>query len=304
MNTFHYDFPDFILFRDRDACERVKRIPKNEFANHPNENFRIRLVPTLDRLMLEYALDLVAEIRRTHEAGRPLVLILPAKVSPYAADLINLMELPCRHVRIFNMDEYADQEGRSAPPDWPRSFQRMIRSSFIERIDEKLRPPEGNLHFISSENVNDYQAMIEDAGGADVCYGQVGWSGHLAFWDPETSAEFANDLDAYKQAGPRTVTIGFMTVMQNALYLSGAGDWSWHPPKAVTIGPAQLVNARRNAWRQYGYIGGGVSWQRFIARLVAHGPVTPLVPASILQQLNTDFHLLDSIADDIETIES
>ena len=181
------------------------------------------------------------------------------------------------------------------------SFQKMIRDNFLNKLNPELRPPESQIHFITSDNVNDYRKMIEDAGGTDVCYGQVGWSGHLAFWDPELGYEYESDLEAFKRAGPATVELSPISVMQNSLYLSGAGDWSWHPPKAVTIGPAQIMEARRNSWRQYGYIGGGVSWQRFIVRLVAHGPVSPFVPASILQEHhNTDFKILGSVAENIE----
>jgi glucosamine-6-phosphate deaminase len=302
MSTFHYDFPEFILFRDREACSRVKRIKKEEICRHPNNNLRITIIPTLDELFLDYALDVVGEIQRALEENRKLVLLLPARISPYTAEIINTTGLTCRHLVIFNMDEYVDENGNSAPADWPFSFQKMIRDSFINRIDPSLRTPEENLHFISSSNVADYQNMIEDEGGIDVLYGQAGWSGHFAFWDPENSLEFGDDLDAFKKAGPRTVALSPMTVMQNSLYLSGAGDWSWHPPKAVSIGPAQLAGAKRNSWRQYGYIGGGVSWARFITRLIVHGPVTPLVPASILQELNTDFKILESVAENIEPV--
>ena len=39
-------------------------------------------------------------------------------------------------------------------------------------------------------------------------------------------------------------------------------------------------------------------WQRFISRLAAHGPVTPLVPASILQILNSELILSGPVAAD------
>ena len=42
-----------------------------------------------------------------------------------------------------------------------------------------------------------------------------------------------------------------------------------------------------------------MSWQRFIARLVAHGPVHPCVPGSILQQTRCDYTLLGGVADDV-----
>ena len=39
-------------------------------------------------------------------------------------------------------------------------------------------------------------------------------------------------------------------------------------------------------------------FQRFITRLSAHGPVTPYVPASILQILNSELYVTDQIAED------
>ena len=46
-----------------------------------------------------------------------------------------------------------------------------------------------------------------------------------------------------------------------------------------------------------------VSWQRFTVRLAAHGPVTPLVPASILQTLRSDLYISESLAEDIVAAE-
>jgi glucosamine-6-phosphate deaminase len=43
-----------------------------------------------------------------------------------------------------------------------------------------------------------------------------------------------------------------------------------------------------------------VSWQRFIARLVAHGPVNEFVPGSLLQTARTDYTILGNVADDVE----
>jgi len=43
-----------------------------------------------------------------------------------------------------------------------------------------------------------------------------------------------------------------------------------------------------------------MSWQRFIARLVAHGPVTRFVPGSVLQTVPTDYTILGVVANDVE----
>jgi glucosamine-6-phosphate deaminase len=90
-----------------------------------------------------------------------------------------------------------------------------------------------------------------------------------------------------------------MTIMQNALHSFG-GDWSWVPPKANTIGPAEILGAKHRSFWLDGDLGGGVSWQRFIARLVAYGPVNTYVPGSILQTARTDYTILGNVADDVE----
>jgi glucosamine-6-phosphate deaminase len=141
--------------------------------------------------------------------------------------------------------------------------------------------------------------MIEDLGGADVCYGGIGWCGHIAFWESSLGHEFGDDLEAYRKAGARIVELTPMTIMQNALHSFG-GDWSWVPPKAATIGPAQIVGARARSFWLDGYLGGGVSWQRFIARLCAHGRVNTLVPGSLLQTEPGTYTIWGPVADDVE----
>ena len=71
-------------------------------------------------------------------------------------------------------------------------------------------------------------------------------------------------------------------------------------PKAASIGPREILGARDRSFWLDGDLGGGVSWQRFIARLVAHGPVNTLVPGSILQDTNCSYTLLGGVADDVQ----
>jgi glucosamine-6-phosphate deaminase len=170
--------------------------------------------------------------------------------------------------------------------------------SFFLQIREELRPPEENIHFPTHRNIADYHKMIEDDGGADCCYGGIGWCGHIAFWESHLGLEFGDDLAAYKEAHGRVVELNPMTIMQNALHSFG-GDWSWVPPKAASIGPREILGARDRSFWLDGDLGGGVSWQRFIARLVAHGPVNTLVPGSILQETNSSYTLLGGVADDV-----
>jgi glucosamine-6-phosphate deaminase len=302
VSGFEYDLSPFIAFRGRAACERVRAIRRAQLAEHPNPDFRITLVDEPGDFYTQFATDLVARVRTARDEGRQFVAILPVGPMPQyqiAARLINEERLSLEHVHTFNMDEYANEDGVTAPLSWPGSFQRAMFEGFFNLVDPELRPPEAQIHFPTTDAIADYSARIEALGGADVCYGGIGWSGHIAFWEPQLGAEFDGDLEAYKHAGARLVELHPMTVMQNALHSFGS-DWSWVPPNANTIGPRDVLGARHRSFWLDGDLGGGVSWQRFIARLVAHGPVNEFVPGSLLQTARTDYTILGSVADDVE----
>ena len=299
---FEYDLARFIDFRDVVECDRVRRIPRTELTQHVNPDFRIAVADDPAEFYRSFAADLVDRIRAARDDGRTFVAILPVGPMPQyeiAARMINAERIALDHVHTFNKDEYANEDGVTAPISWAGSFQRAMRERFFALVDRELQPPDDQIHFPTTEAIGDYSARLEDLGGADVCYGGIGWCGHIAFWESHLGHEFAGDLDAYKRAGARLVELHPMTIMQNALHSFG-GDWSWVPPKANTIGPREILGARHRSFWLDGDLGGGISWQRFIARLVAHGPVSEFVPGSILQTTRTDYTILGSVADDVE----
>jgi glucosamine-6-phosphate deaminase len=299
---FAYDLAAFIDFRDLEACRRVRAIPRERIAEHPSRDFAIRVIENDADFYRAFAEDIVSRIRAARDEGRRFVGIFPVGPMPQyelAARMINEERLSLAHVHTFNMDEYADQDGRTAPPSWEGSFQRAMLERFFGLVDPELRPPPEQIHFPTTANVGHYSELIEELGGADVCYGGIGWCGHIAFWESHLGHEFAGDLESYMQAGARIVSLHPMTIMQNALHSFG-GDWSWVPPKAATIGPREILGARHRSFWLDGYVGAGVSWQRFIARLVAHGPVSELVPGSILQTARTDYTMMGGVAADVE----
>jgi glucosamine-6-phosphate deaminase len=301
-SEFAYDLASFIDFRDAEECARVRAIPRARIADHPSPDFRIRAIDDHAAFYRAFAEDIVSRIRAARDEGRRFVGIFPVGPMPQyaeAARMINEERLSLGHVHTFNMDEYADQDGRTAPLSWEGSFQRAMWERFFDLVDPELRPPAEQIHFPTTETIGSYSAQIEELGGADVCYGGIGWCGHIAFWESHLGHEFAGDLDAYMRAGARIVELHPMTIMQNALHSFG-GDWSWVPPRAATIGPREILGARHRSFWLDGDIGGGLSWQRFIARLVAHGPVSELVPGSILQTTRTDYTMLGGVAADVE----
>ncbi len=257
---FDYGLARFISFRDRDACERVRRIGRAELTEHSNPDFQIRIVDDPAEFYRRFADDLVGRIRAARDEERPFVAILPVGPMPQyelAARTINAERLSLAHVHTFNMDEYANEDGVTAPATWPGSFKRAMLERFFGLIDPELRPPDDQIHFPTTEAIAGYSAWIEELGGADCCYGGIGWCGHIAFWESHLGEEFAGDLEAYKQAGARLVELHPMTIMQNALHSFG-GDWSWVPPKANTIGPREILGARHRSFWLDGDLGGGV----------------------------------------------
>ena len=305
MNTptesFDYGLAKFIPFRDSKVCEEVRAIPRAEITKHPNPAFRIQIIDGVDTFYRAFADDLVGRFRSARDEGRQFVAILPCGPVPQyelAAQTINKERLSLAHVHTFNMDEYANEDGQTAPISWPGSFQRAMWEHFFGLIEADLRPSEEHIHFPTTAAISRYSARIEDLGGADVCYGGIGWCGHIAFWEAHLGHEFAGDLEAFKRAGARLVELHPMTIMQNALH-SFSGDWSWVPPKANTIGPREILGAHHRSFWLDGDLGGGLSWQRFIARLVAHGPISEFIPGSILQTARTDYTMLGGVADDV-----
>ena len=303
MPDFPFTPSAHVPFRDMEAIARCRAITRDDIEKHKNPGLKIRVVPDADRGYILIT-DMFHRIKTSSDEGRRLVLILPnpAPIYRQLARLINRFRVDCRNLVLFPMDEYADQDGRVAPIIWPNSFGYAMLHNLIYQIDEDLRPPESQVHYFTTENVGDYGKMIEDAGHADVVYSGPGWTGHVAFVEPD-APEFNAPLEEWMKMGPRLVTLSPFTLAQNSLHgcFGMSGDLAAVPPKAVTIGPAEVVNARhRMELHSIGIHGTATSWQRMVSRLCLHGPVTPLLPASIHQLLKTDVFISETIAQDIQ----
>jgi hypothetical protein len=56
----------------------------------------------------------------------------------------------------------------------------------------------------------------------------------------------------------------------------------------------------RSSWNAFRVGSSMVSWQRFTIRLAAHGPITPLVPSTMLQMAPSELYISESLAANIE----
>lgn len=291
---------DYVPFKDREVCERLRKISGKALEKHPNPDFQIKVMMNPHPVLIA---TLFSRIKEASENNRKITLILgnpePETYIPLA-QLINYFKVDCRKVHIFAMDEWADDQGNIAPETYKAGFAHSMLKYLIYQIDEKLRMPLENVHYPTNGNISVYSKMITECGegGADLCSSSPGWTGHMAFIDPVDDF-IKPTMEEYLQQEARIVTLHPLTVAQNSLHgvFGQSGYIADVPPKAATIGPVDVLNARERI-EVHALLTNNTfsSWQRMTSRLVLHGPVTPLVPSSMLQLMNTQVYVSEEIA--------
>lgn len=299
-NDFKFQPADFVPFKDRELCEKLRKISGTDLEKHHNPNFKIKVMMNPHPVLIA---TLFSRIKEASEKGKKITLILgnpePETYIPLA-QLINYFQVDCRNVHLFAMDEWADQDGNIAPETYKAGFAHSMLKYLVYQIDEKLRMPLSNLHYPTNKNIAHYSDMITECGegGADICSSSPGWTGHMAFIDPVP--EFmTDDIDEWLNMKARVVGLHPLTVAQNSLHgvFGQSGYIADVPPKAATIGPVDVKNARERI-EVHALLTNGTfsSWQRMTSRLVLHGPVTPLIPSSMLQLMDTQVYVSEEIA--------
>lgn len=297
---------DYVPFKDREICERLRKISGKDLEKHSNPDFNIKVMMNPHPVLIA---TLFSRIKEASENNRKITLILgnpePETYIPLA-QLINYFNVDCRDVHIFAMDEWADDQGNIAPETYKAGFAHSMLKYLVYQIDEKLRMPLENVHYPTTKNIADYSKMITDCGegGADICSSSPGWTGHMAFIDPVSEflpsmKDGRYDIDEWLSMEARVVTLHPLTVAQNSLHgvFGQSGYVADVPPKAATIGPSDVKNARERI-EVHALLTNNTfsSWQRMTSRLVLHGPVTPLVPSSMLQLMKTQVYVSEEIA--------
>lgn len=297
---FAFQPGDYVPFKDREVCERLRKLSGKELEKHPNPDFHIKVMMNPHPVLIA---TLFSRIKEAAENDRKITLILgnpePETYIPLA-QLINYFKVDCRKVHIFAMDEWADDQGNIAPETYKAGFAHSMLKYLVYQIDEKLRMPLENVHYPTNKNISVYSKMVTECGegGADICSSSPGWTGHMAFIDPVD--EFIKPtMEEYLQQEARIVTLHPLTAAQNSLHgvFGQSGYVADVPPKAATIGPVDVLNARERI-EVHALLTNNTfsSWQRMTSRLVLHGPVTPLVPSSMLQLMKTQVYVSEEIA--------
>lgn len=274
---------------DVKMLERVRNIKREdmEYTNEKGFSVQVVLDPTLLMVLDVFHRIYISDIMDTH-----LTMVFPNQwpnAYQAIAKMINQYNVSCRNVDAFAMDEWADEDGNVAPLTYGAGLGYSFFNHFYKIIREDLRPSVDHWHVFTNENKADnvYSQMIEECGGgcADVVYSATGWPGHTAFIDPGAEEFRANSLEEFCKLGSRLTTETPLTICENSLFapMGASGDVWAVPPRAVTIGPRDIVNARYRVELHNFVNPGGDSWQRMISRIELYGPISMECPASIMR---------------------
>ena len=136
--------------------------------------------------------------------------------------------------------------------------------------------PESQRHFPEPGKEAEYDQLIEDLGGVELCLGGLGINGHIAFNEPPEAGDPIT-AEEFGALGTRVLPISRETRTINA-YGYQRGDIRGMPEYCITVGMKQILAARRV------YIALNRDWQHGIAKHVFGDEVQASIPASLLQK--------------------
>jgi len=164
----------------------------------------------------------------------------------------------------INLDEYV-----GLAPDDPQSYRHYMENNFFRRVN--IKPENTHLPYgfatDKAEECNRYEAVIRKYQGIDVQLLGIGHNGHIGFNEPGTLFE----------KNTHFVRLAESTIRDNSRFFESESDV---PRFAYTMGIRTIMQARNIV-----LIASGVG-KSSILKDAFTGPITPLVPASVLQLHN------------------
>ena len=173
-------------------------------------------------------------------------------------------------VKTFNLDEYI-----GLPPEDKNSYRYYMNHHLFSRINIDMRNtnlPDGMAKDEIAEGER-YEAAIRDCGGIDLQLLGIGPNGHIGFNEPGEAFELETHC----------VDLTPETIEANKRFFDGNVDLV--PKQAYTMGIKTIMQARKVLMVANG------KGKAEIVKKAFFGPVTPEVPASILQ-MHPDFTLV------------
>ena len=171
--------------------------------------------------------------------------------------------------KTVNLDEYV---GLSADHD--QSYAYFMRKNFFDgiNIDQKNTNLPNGLELDAAKECARYDKVIADLGGVDLQLLGIGANGHIGFNEP--AEQFS--------VGTNRVDLTASTIAANSRFFENE---SMVPRQAYTMGMMAIMQAKRIVMIATGANKAQAVYDAFC------GPVTPQMPASILQ-LHPDFVLV------------
>ena len=173
-------------------------------------------------------------------------------------------DLDFSKVTSINLDEY-----KGLSPDNDQSYRYFMNNNLFDHINiDKSRTfvPDG-LEPDARKACNDYNNIIANSGGIDLQLLGLGHNGHIGFNEPGEAFEKETHC----------VNLTESTIEANKRFFASEADV---PRQAYTMGIKSIMQARKIL-----VIVSGES-KAAILKEVLYGPITPAVPASILQLHN------------------
>ncbi len=317
-NSFKFAPAKWLPFREQEIVDSVvnEDLYEKQGKNFENSEFELKVVFDVHNY---FATDLMHRIRMSDVKNEKLVIIIPSPenaVFVSLSEVLNKLNISCRNVHVFFLYEYANEKGEVAPWQSPFSRSGHFMRYFYNRLDVNLRMPLENIHFWTTENVDQYSDELATLGGADVAYTALSWSGGIGAIDSQGFP--AESVEEFCYMGSRLVTPLPEMIAHDSLrgMFGCSGDIGNVPPKAVTVGPRDLMQAKE--WIDLEYMtacGGNPAYQKFPIRLALFGPIAPNNPGSIMRlhkgtcyvspevaanpQSDKDFEHLPKVLDDI-----
>lgn len=164
-------------------------------------------------------------------------------------------------VTTVNLDEY-----RGLPKENDQSYYYFMHSNLFDYVNinpERTNLPDGTNPDADQECAR-YEAVIQDAGGIDLQLLGLGHNGHIGFNEP---------ADAFDKV-THCVDLTERTIEANKRFFASADDV---PKQAYTMGIGTIMKAKKILVVVSGADKADIVKEAFF------GPVTPQVPASILQ---------------------
>ena len=164
-------------------------------------------------------------------------------------------------VHTVNLDEYL-----GLAPDHDQSYRYFMQQNLFDHIN--VRPENTNVpNGLASDpeaECRRYNEVIAGLGGIDLQVLGMGHNGHIGFNEPEEAFELETHV----------VDLTENTIQANARFFASKDEV---PRRAITMGIKSIMQARHIL-----VVVSGEDKAEIVRRAFA-GPVTPLVPASILQ---------------------